>query len=197
MTLANYSKTILLSLELQEDAGPRLLNFLLNWIARCQAKTYNQLLLAAVAATGTSYKTAASATAIVAGELETVCDNDSVGFYEEEDAPSIAWVMKPSTFRAIKAITGNPRLYGDYADGKRQLLEYPVCLSSKAGAMTAGLKPVYFGNWRFVAYRETGLSILRDPFSAASTGQIRIWLNFQTVFKVLQPAAVGYLIMHT
>jgi HK97 family phage major capsid protein len=197
MTLKDYSKFITLSLELYEDADVRLLNFLINWIARAQAKTANQLLLAEVAASGTLFKTAASPTAIVAGELEATAINDFVEPYVD-DMESAAWIMKPSTYSAIKSIQGNPRVYGgDRLSGQRSLLDYPVYLSGKAGAMTAGLKPVYFGAWRYVGYREMPFQILRDPYSVASTGQMRLWMNFRTVFKVLQPAAIGYLQMHT
>lgn len=197
MTLVKYSKYITLSVELLEDEDANLMAFLADWIARAQAKTYNQLLLAEVASAGTSYKTAASATAIVAGELETVLYNDTIGGYLD-DAGSLAWVSKPSTYGAIKSILGDPRLYGDIASQGRQIMGYPAYFSVKAGAMTAGLKPVYFGNWHFVGQREApGFTMLRDPYSAASTGQVKLWMYFRTVFKVLQPAAVGYLIMHT
>jgi HK97 family phage major capsid protein len=197
MTLVKYSKYITLSVELLEDEDSALMAFLVDWIARAQAKTYNQLLLAEVASAGTSYKTTASATAIVAGELEAVVYNDTIGGYLD-DAGSLAFVTKPSTYGAIKSILGDPRLYGDIASAGRQIMGYPEYFSVKAGAMTAGLKPVYFGNWHFVGQREApGFTMLRDPYSAASTGQVKLWMYFRTVFKVLQPAAVGYLIMHT
>jgi HK97 family phage major capsid protein len=197
MTLVKYSKYITLSVELLEDEDAALMAFLTDWIARAQAKTYNQLLLAEVASAGTSFKTTASATAIVAGELEAVVYNDTIGGYLD-DAGSLAFVTKPSTYGAIKSILGDARLYGDIASQGRQIMGYPAYFSVKAGAMTAGLKPVYFGNWHFVGQREApGFTMLRDPYSAASTGQVKLWMYFRTVFKVLQPAAVGYLIMHT
>jgi HK97 family phage major capsid protein len=197
MTLVKYSKYIPLSVELLEDEDAALMAFLVDWIARAQAKTYNQLLLAEVASAGTSYKTAASATAIVAGELEAVVYNDTIGGYLD-DAGSLAFVTKPSTYGAIKSILGDARLYGDIASQGRQIMQYPAYFSVKAGAMTAGLKPVYFGNWHFVGHREApGFTMLRDPYSKATTGQVTLWMYFRTVFKVLQPSAVGYLIMHT
>jgi HK97 family phage major capsid protein len=193
-----YSKYIILSQELLEDEDSSLMAFLTDWVARGQAKTYNQLLLAEVAANGTLYKTAASATAIVAGELEATMYNDTIGGYLD-DAGSLAWVMKPSTYGAIKSILGDARLYGDEAVASgRQIMGYPAYFSVKAGAMTAGLKPVYFGNWHFVGQREApGFTMLRDPYSAANLGQVKLWMYFRTVFKALQPAAVGYLAQHT
>ena len=197
MTLVKYTKYLTLSIELIEDEDAGLMPFLTNWIARAQAKTLNQLLLAEVASAGTSFKTTASATAIAAGELEAVVYNDTIGDFLD-DSGSVAWVMRPSIFGKIKSITGNPRLYGDFADDRRTVLEYPVHFSNKSGLATAGLKSAYFGNWNFVGWRMPGgFSLLRDPYSAASTGQVKLWLNFRTVFKVLQPSAIGYLIQHT
>jgi HK97 family phage major capsid protein len=193
MTLVKYTKKITLSVELLEDEDANLMTFLADWVARGMAKTRNQLLLTEVAASGTQYKETASATAIAAGELEATAINDSVADYLE-DGPSVAWVMRPSTFAAIKSITGNPRLYGDFANGLRQLLEYPVHFSNKAAAIASTAKTVYFGNWNFVGYREApGFTLLRDPYSAAGTGQIVLHMYFRTVYKQLQALAVGYM----
>lgn len=199
MTLLLYSKYITLSHQLLEDEDARLMDFLTDWVARGMAKTRNSLLLTEVAASGTSLKTTASATAIAAGEPEAVVLNDTVGDYLD-DTPSCAWVMKPSTYGAIAAITGNPRMYAENPGGKlgREILGYPVHYSTKTGAMTAGLKSAYFGNWNFVGLREApGFTLLRDPYSAAGTGQVKLWMYFRVVFKVLQPSAIGYLIQHT
>jgi HK97 family phage major capsid protein len=198
MTLVKYSKYLMITQELLEDEDANLMPFLTDWVARGMAKTYNSLLLTEVAANGTSYKTAASATAIVAGELEATLYNNTIGGYLD-DTGSLAWVMKPSTYGAIKSILGDDRLYGDEAVAAgRQIMGYPVYFSVKAGAQTAGLKPVYFGNWNFVGQREApGFTMLRDPYSAANLGQVKLWMYFRTVFKVLQPDAVGYLIQHT
>ena len=200
MTLVKYTKYITMSVELLNDEDASLMPFLTDWVARGQAKTLNSLLLTDVASYGTSLKTTASATAIAAGEPEAVVLNDSVGYYLD-DSNSVGWVMKPSTFGAIQAISGASRLYSQQVQGgisPNSLLGYPVFFSTKAGAMTAGLKSAYFGNWNFVGWREApGFTLLRDPYSAASTGQVKIWMYLRTVFKVLQPGAVGYLIMHT
>jgi HK97 family phage major capsid protein len=199
MTLVKYSKYITLSVELLEDEDAALMTFLANWIGRGQAKTLNSLLLTEVAASGTAYKTTASATAIAAGEPEAVVLNDYLGDYYD-DSGSVNWIMRPLTFGTIAAITGNPRLYAQTPAGKfeRELLQYPVWFSSKAGAITSAQKSAYFGNWNYVGWREApGFTMLRDPYSAAGTGQVKLWMYFRTVFKVLQPYAVGYLLQAT
>lgn len=200
MTLVKYSKYITLSVELLEDEDANLMSFLMDWVARGQAKTLNSLLLTEVAASGTSLKTTAGATAIAAGEPEAVALNDTIGDYLD-DAGSIAWVMRPSTFGAISSITGNPRLYAESNNGgaamRPPLLGYPVFFSNKAGLIEASAKSAYFGNWYYVGWREApGFTMLRDPYSAAGTGQVKLWMYFRTVFKVLQPSAIGYLIQH-
>jgi HK97 family phage major capsid protein len=197
MTLVKYSKYITLSVELLEDEDASLMTFLSDWIARGMAKTMNSLLLTEVAASGTSFKTTAGATAIVAGEPEAVVLNNYIGDFLDNNC---AWVMQPLTFGTIASITGNPRLYAQTPGGsfQRELLGYPVHFSSKAGTVTSAQKSAYFGNWNFVGWREApGFTLLRDPFSAAGTGQVKLWMYFRTVFKVLQPYAIGYLLQAT
>lgn len=201
MTLVKYSKYITLSDELLNDEDAGLMPFLMDWVARGQAKTLNSLLLTEVAASGTSYKTTASATAIAAGEPEAVALNDTLADYLD-DAGSIAWVMRGSTYGAIQSITGNPRLYAETNGGgaalRPPLLGYPVFFSNKAAAIASTAKSAYFGNWNYVGWREApGFTMLRDPYSAAGTGQVKLWMYFRTVFKVLQPDAVGYLLQKT
>lgn len=197
MTLVKYSKYITLSNELLEDEDASLMSFLMDWVARGQAKTMNQLLLTEVAASGTKFKETASATAIAAGEPEAVALNDTIADYLD-DAGSVAWVMRASTYSAIQSLTGNPRLYAESNGGgsplRPPLLGYPVFYSNKAAAIAAEAKTAFFGNWNYVGWREApGFTMLRDPYSAAGTGQVKLWMYFRTVFKVLQPSAIGYL----
>jgi len=197
MTLVKYSKYITLSVELLNDEDAGLMPFLADWVARGQAKTMNSLLLTDVASNGTSLKTTAASTAIAAGEVEDVYMNDTVADYLD-DGGSVGWVMRASTFGDIISITGNNRLYLPQIQGgvgPANLLGYPVYFSTKAASVAANSKVAYFGNWNFVGWREApGFTMLRDPYSAASTGQVKLWMYFRTVFKVLQPSAIGYLI---
>lgn len=201
MTLVKYSKYITLSVELLEDEDASLMSFLMDWVARGQAKTLNSLLITEVGSNGTSFKTTASATAIAAGELEDVAFNDTNGEYLD-DAGSVGWVMRPSVFSAINKITGNPRMYAESNSGgsvlRPPLLGYPVFFSNKSGTVASAQKSAYYGNWNFVGWREApGFTMLRDPYSAAGTGQVKLWMYFRTVFKVLQAGAVGYLLQAT
>jgi HK97 family phage major capsid protein len=79
----------------------------------------------------------------------------------------------------------------------RNLLGHPAFFSNKAAAIAATAKVAYFGNWNYVGMREApGFTMLRDPYSAAGTGQVQLWMYFRTVFKVLQADAIGYMAMH-
>jgi HK97 family phage major capsid protein len=189
MTLVKYTKKIEMSVETDYDALG-LLTFIEQFVGRGMAKTHNQLLLAEVAANGAALKNFTSNSAIAAGELEAIVGNDTLSNYLSDGA-SAAWVMRNSVHWAINAITADARFYyRDTADG---LLGYPVHHAAKAAAIGAGAKSVYFGDWSYVGVREEpSFTVLRDPFTLAHLGQVRLIYMFRTVYKVLQPGAIGY-----
>ncbi len=189
MTLIKYTKKIELSVETEYDALG-LLTFIEQFVGRGMAKTHNGLLLTEVAASGTKFKDFASNAAIAAGELENIVGNDTLGNYLTDGA-SASWVMRHSTQWAINAITADSRFY--YRDTGTGLLGYPVRRTNKAGAIGAAAKSVFFGDWSYVGLREEPqYSVLRDPFTLAHLGQVRLIYMFRTVYKVLQAGAVGY-----
>lgn len=171
--------------------------FLNDFVGRGMAKTHNNLLLTEVAANGSTLTTFASATAIASGELEDIEGDDDLGAYLEDN--NVSWVMRNSTLAAIRSITDDARFYGNAAGGgpnvrfNRTLLEYPVYRSNKAAAIAASAKSVYFGNWRYVGFREApGFTVIRDPYTLATKGQIRLVYMFRAVYKVLQSEAIGF-----
>ena len=194
LTLALYSKYTDVSYQLLEDTPTRLLEFLADFVGRGMAKTHNNLLLTEVASNGTAFKTFASATAIAFGELEDIVGNDDLAPYLDDEAAS-AWVTRSSTHWNIQSLTSsNNRMYAVNPQGNgRQLLGYPVLYSQKAAAEGASAKSIYFGNWRYVGMREApGLTFVRDPYTVAIKGQIRLLWHFRTVYGVLQAEAIGY-----
>jgi len=193
MTLGKYTKQIPLSQELLADEDARLMSFLTDFIARGMANTHNNLLLTEVATNGTSFKTFASNSAIAAGELQDIVYNDTVANYLD-DGGSVGWVMRSSTYGDVISLQGNPFIY-DFTPqgGNRNLVGYPVAFSSKSAAVGSSAKSVYFGNWYFVGWREApGITIVRDPYSNASTGMVNLWVYFRTVYTVLIADAIGY-----
>lgn len=191
-TLVLYSKHTDVSYQLLRANAVQLENFLVNWVGRGYAKTYNNLLLTEVAANGTAFKTFASATAIAFGEPEDIMGNNDLAAYMDDEA-AMAWVMRSSTHWDIKSIVGSDRQYGVNVDNGKSLLGYPVHYSQKAAATAASAKDVYFGNWQYVAHGEgNGLTFLRDPYTVAVKGQVRLLWFFETDFVVTQAEAIGY-----
>lgn len=190
-TLAKKTRKVDLTEELLTDSDVNLNTYIADRIGRQMAKTHNTMLITEIAANGTSLKTFASATAIAAGEPEAIIYNDALSYYLA-DGGSPAWVMRPSTHGAIKALTGNPRLYGsDQGSGGRDMLGYPVAYSQAVAATAASAKDVYFGAWDQVGYREDpALRFIMDPYSV--DGLVVLKYSFRAVYGVLQAAAVGY-----
>lgn len=197
MTLKAYTKAIDFTYELLDDEASSLMPFINDWVGRGLAKTHNGLLVAEVAANGTAFKTFASATAIARGELEDIEGDDNLGAYL--DAGSCAWVMRNSTLSKLRQISADAPWYANQEQGRRSLrtnrtlLEYPVYRSNKIDAIGAALKPVLFGNWFYVATRNgSQMRVLRDPYSRAANGEVRMHYFFRTCYKVLQAEAIGY-----
>lgn len=191
-TLAKKTKKLELTEEVLADEDANLMGFVADHIGRAIGLTHNSLLVTEVAANGTSLKTFASATAIAAGEPEDLVYHDTLGFYLD-DTGSVAWVTRPTTFGAIKSITGNSRLYDAQAPGSqlRLLLEYPVHYSNYATAIAASAKSLYFGNWFYVGMRESpALSFIRDPYT--TDGIVYLKYSFRTCYGVLIAGAIGY-----
>ena len=194
MTLLKYSKKVELSYELLEDEDSNLLAFLNDFVGRGLAKTHNALLLAE-AANGTKLADFAN-TSIAAGKMEEMVGNSGLDPYLD-DSGSVAWVMTPATKWAINSIVTTDRFYtGQENVPPRRggdLLGYPVYTSAKAPAIGTGNKSVFFANWSYMGFREApGLTVLRDPYTLAATGQIRFLYYFRAVYKVLQAGAIGY-----
>lgn len=194
MTLVKYTKKVELSLELLDDEDSNLMAFLDDFVGRALAKTHNALLITEA---GNGTKTVDfAATSIAAGKIESMTGNDDLDPYLD-DAGSVGWIMRNSTRWALASILGEERVYDgvENAPARRggDLLGYPVFKTSKAAAIATGVKSVFFGNWRYMGWREApGLTVLRDPYTLAATGQIRLIYAFRTVYKVLQAQAITY-----
>jgi HK97 family phage major capsid protein len=200
MTLAKYTKRVELSDELMNDEDSQLMAFLSDFVGRGMAKTHNSLLNTAVAAGGTNLKTLAATAAIAAGEPQDVVFNNDLANYLDDSA-SVAWIMRASTHGAIAKLQGDPFIYqvtpqGNSGDGQPSrgvLLGYPVHYSAAVPAPATSAKSLLFGNFFYVGMRnDPEFTVLRDPFSAASTGQLRLHYYFRTIYKVLVAEAVGF-----
>lgn len=192
-TLAKYTKRTLLSYELLRDEDARLEAFLVDFVGRGMAKTHNSLLLTQVGSAGTSLKTFASATTYAIGELEAMVYGANMAAYLGES--STGWVTTGPNYSKIVSLAGSNRIYAETPQGVmgRSLLGFPVAFSNKVATAAASAKSIYFGNWNYVGLREgDGFSVLRDPYTRADYGQVRMLWYFDAVYGVLQAEAIGY-----
>lgn len=188
MTLVKYTKKVQLSDELLNDEDSNLIAFLNDYVGRAAGLTYNSLLFTEVLANGTSVALGA-ASAATSGDPETL-----VYSLKGEYSDGAAFVMSRATEGAYRKLTDNSFLYQPTPAGAiRSLAGFPVYNSEALAAIGAGNKSVAFGNFGFVGYREgPAMTFLRDPYSAASTGQVNLYYYFRVVFKVLIAEAVLY-----
>jgi len=190
-TLAKYAKYITLTWELLRDEDANLMSFLNNWVARGWAATHNKLLVTEVTTNGTAGLTVDSATAIGAAEIPEL-----IGKLMPEYQDGAQWIMHPTTYAYLSGLKGDAFQFAPTPGGGLAgptLWGYPLNRSSYATAYAGSAKSMVFGNFNFLGMREgTGLTTLRDPYSVASKGQIRLWFWFDAVYGVLQAEAIQY-----
>lgn len=194
VTKVKYSKRTLISNELMEDTHVNLLAYVTDRVAMGKAKTDNDLLVTEVEANGTEFDVFAGTGAIAVDELENIAINDTNMWYVENPADA-RWIMRPSTHKAIAILddTSIRRYFDNQAGSGRNILGSDVLYSNKVDAIGSGNKPVLFGNFNYVAQVEDPtLQFLRDPFTRADYGQVRLLWYYRTAFKVMQAGAVGY-----
>lgn len=190
-TLVKYAKYITLSWELLRDEDANLLAFINDWIGRGMAATHNNVLITEALANGTAGLTLDAAAAIGEAEIPEL-----VGKLAPEYQDGAQWIMHPTTFAYLQGQTGDMFQFAPTPAGSPtapSLWGYRVNQSSYATAYAASAKSLIFGNFNFMGLREaTSLTMLRDPFSAAATGQVRLWFWFDMVYGVLQAEAIQY-----
>lgn len=191
MTLVKYTKSVEISDELLADEDSNLLAFLNNFIGRAMAKTYNQLFIAELKASGTAALTLASATVIAASEIPGL-----VYKLPAEYSDNAAWIMSRTVEGEVFGLgSTSDWQFADKSMGSpsgRKLWTYPVYNSAYCTETVASSKSLIFGNFSLVGWRDSGLTFLRNPYLLGNTGQVKLHYNFRTVFKVLQSEAIVY-----
>ena len=197
MTLVKYTKRIELSWELMEDEDAQLMSFLAIFVGQGMAKTHNTLLVTEAITNGTLG--IAWGNPIVAGNIPSLIYAMPQGY---ED--SAVWIMKKSVEGAIRGFTGNYFQFiptpvdGPSSLSRRELFGFPLYNSEAMAAGGASAKAALFGNFSYMGMRlAPDITFLRDPYSAASTGQLRLHYYFRTTYKVLQSEAILYSQMGT
>lgn len=187
MTLVFYSKKIQLSYQLLQGEDAQLMAFLENYVGRAYGLTHNALMITAALAGGTSV-TLGAAAAATAGDPQTVIYSQ-----KGEYAEGSQWVMKRATDGAYRKLTGNALMYAPTGGPVDTLWNYPVNWSDSVPAIGAGLKSVIFGNWSYMAlYESPSITMLRDPYGAAGTGQVNLFYWFGAKYLVTVGEALLY-----
>ena len=194
MTLVKYTKRVELSWELMEDEDASLMSFLSAWVGDGIAKTHNALLVTEALANGTlgaAWTGGAGSAAITADDIPELVYALPTGY---EDGA--AWIVKKTTEGIIRGKTGaNFQFVPTAPDGasRRELFGFPLWNSDAVPASAASAKVAIFGNFAYMGMRMApDITFLRDPYSAANTGQLRLHYYFRTVYKVLQAEAILY-----
>ena len=69
----------------------------------------------------------------------------------------------------------------------------PDLKSTQMSSAAASVKSVLFGNFRYMGmYEDPGITFMRDPYSLAYLGQVRLLYYFRIDFGVLQAEAIHY-----
>lgn len=113
--------------------------------------------------------TAASATAVTADELWSL-----VGSVDEEFGPRAVWLMRYSSYVAIRKLKDSSARYQfpiETIDGRPALLGRPVYFSPAMGALSAGAKPIAFGDMSKFVRRIAGplvVNVLHERYAEAN-----------------------------
>lgn len=141
-------------------------------------------------------KTATATNTITADEL---MDTFYACGRQYRDSPKAAWAMNDSTIKAIrKLVTGvsgdktylwQPGLVSGEPD---MLLGKPVYAQKDMAAIATGNKVAIFGDFSYYLIGDrAGISILRDPYTLAASGQIK-FVASQRVDGILSLATSVY-----
>ncbi len=150
-----------------------------------------------VIASGTTAVTTASATTFTLPELLQV--HDSINpIYEKTGA----WIMSPAAAtiaRSLESTGGFPVITPNLTGGFDQLYGRPVILDANMNPPTAALKPLAFISMAdaYVIGEEVNLTVLSDPYSAAGTGEIRLFVYKFVDGRVAKAAASQVMLMHS
>lgn len=193
LTLSKYAKYTTLSWELIRDEAAALENFLMGWLARGWSATHNNLLVTAALAGGTASVTADAAAAIGPAEIPEL-----VGTLAAHYRQGAKWLLSSTTFSYLQGLSSaNPFLFAPVpgADPMGKLWGYPLYESVDMPDYAASAKSLLFGNFSYgMAYRDPEqLVIIRDPYSAAATGQVKIHAHFSACYAVTIAESLRYL----
>ena len=191
-TITKFTREIRLSDELIDDNDANLQTFLNSRVGREMAKAENASLHTALFDGGTAALTLDSNSAIGAGEVPEI-----TGLLPASWESGAIWNMRKATGSLIRALQGNDFLFMPTpsamgGNGSQWVLDgYPVFYNDQMDAMGADNQVITFYNPEAVGVIDRqGLTMLRDPYTLASTGQVKLIYKFRFDVIVLQAQAV-------
>lgn len=197
MTLVKYTKRLDLTYEILQDEDSRLMPFLDGFVASGFAATMNSLMFTEALADGTAALTLDANTGIGVTEVPELLYTLSA---EYARGNSVAWTMTRATEGHLRGKVGDsfqfavtPAGSGSGTSVDSTLFGIPAHSDGNMGAIEASGKSLLIANWNYMAMRlDPAMTFLRDPFTRASFGEIRLNYYFRTDFEILQPAAFQY-----
>lgn len=199
ITVYKYTRTTIISNELEADEKGGLQTFLNSWIGRGIAKTENAFFISGtgsgqpqgILVGGTAALTLDAVAAIGAGEIP-----EFLGLMPDYYANGAVLVMKRATEFYLRGLTGSTWLFENTPAGNlqsRSLFGAPVYNTDAMPAVATGLKSLaYFNPEFYILVDRAGLTMVRDPYSAGNTGQVKLYTNYRLGGGVSQALAVNY-----
>jgi HK97 family phage major capsid protein len=190
--ITKYTREIRYSNELDDDNSANFMGFLSSRVGREMAKAENAALDVELFANGTAALTLDSNSAIAASEIPEI-----TGLLPASWETGAIWNMRKSTGSLIRGLQGNDFLFMPTpsavgGNGSQWMLDgYPVYYNDQVAAMAADAQVISFYNPEAVGVIDRqGLSVLVDPYSLSSTGQVKLVYSFRFDVVVLQAQAV-------
>ena len=186
-TLVWYTKKVQLSNQLLAGEDSNLLSFLEGYVGRAYGLTHNALLVTEALASGTSVTLGTAAAANAADPASVIYS------LKGEYSDGAQWVMKRATDGAYRKLVGSVFQFAPTGGAVDTLWNYPMNWSESVAAIGAGNKSMIFGNFAFMGlYEAPSMTFLRDPYSAAGSGQVNLYYHFAAVYKVMIAEAILY-----
>lgn len=197
--ITKYTREIRVSDELLDDNSANLQQFLDSRVGREMAKAENAALHTALFAGGTAALTLDSNSAIAASEIPEI-----TGLLPASWEAGAIWNMKKSTGSLIRALQGNDFLFMPMpsamgGNGNRWILDdAPVYYNDQMDAMGSDNQVITYYNPEAVGVIDRqGMTMLRDPYSLSTSGQVKLVYKFRFDVIVLQAQGVLEIICPT
>ena len=204
LTAYKYTVRVPISIELLEDHKSNLLDFVAGFAARKMAIRENNSFVVGtgigapqgVFVGGTASETSATGTTITSANIINLMHD-----LPAEYADNAIWLMHRQTEGYVRGITGDNFHFQNTPAGNvsnpgstGMILNAPVYNSSSIATIATTNKTIAVGNPFFYGlYDRAGLSVLRDPYSAAVKGQVVFHYSYRQGGAVLQSEAWHYL----